>query len=245
MYRGIHTAAYCSILQHCCNTLQHTATHRNTLQHTAAHCWGERDLHHARDYKEIHTATHYNILQHTAVTHCCNTLQHTAAHCWGERDLHHARDYKEIHTATHYNILQHTAITHCNTLQHTATHCWGERDLHHARDYRGIHTATHCNILQHTAVTHFNTLQQTATHLQHTAGGGGTCIMREITEEYRSSASAAAQSCVWVMSHNQTSHVKYFNESCHTYTYWNPREVLLLLPSPVYESSQTSKQISV
>jgi len=74
-----------------CNTLQHTATHRNMPQHTAriAPVWHEYFMtgtNHSR-----HTT-----LQHTATR--CNTLQHAATHC---------------------NTLQHTA-THCNTLQHTA-----------------------------------------------------------------------------------------------------------------------------
>ena len=70
-----------------CDTLQHTATHRNTLQHTATHCNTLQ-----------HTATHVaedgtggtrrrQPLQHTATQ--CNTLQltlphtaaHTATHC--------------------------------------------------------------------------------------------------------------------------------------------------------------------
>ena len=68
-----------------CDTLQHTAPHRNTLQHTATHCSTLQ-----------HTATHCNTLQHTA-THC-NTLQHTATH------------YNTLqHTATHCNTLQHRA----------------------------------------------------------------------------------------------------------------------------------------
>ena len=100
---------------HCCNTLQHTATHCNTLQHAATHC---------------------NTLQHTATL--CNTLQHpakdcsTATHCSTIKLLKfeiqailinntHTHTHTN-YTATHCNTLQHTAI-HCNALQCTAMHC--------------------------------------------------------------------------------------------------------------------------
>ena len=59
--------------KHCCNTLQHTATHCNTLQHTATHC---NTLQHT-DKHCCNTEAHCNTLQHIA-THY-NTLHHTAA----------------------------------------------------------------------------------------------------------------------------------------------------------------------
>jgi hypothetical protein len=76
---------YCNthynILQHCCNTPQHTTTHCNIKRTTSP------------DVSTVHTAT---VLQQTA-THC-NTLQRTATHC----------DTLQ-HTATHYTALQRTA----------------------------------------------------------------------------------------------------------------------------------------
>ena len=75
----------CSKLWGNCNTLQHTATHRNIPQHTATH----------RNTLQ-HTATHCNTLQHTTTRR--NTLQHTATH-----------RTRSSNTATHCNTLQHTA----------------------------------------------------------------------------------------------------------------------------------------
>jgi len=119
-----------------CNTLQHTATHRNTPELGSPPVLLS---------SKVYAATHYNTLQHTA-THansvaprtvvipgiCCTRLQHTTTHCNTLQ-----------HTATHAkSVAPRTVVIPgicCQTLQHTATHC---NTLQH--------TATHCNTLQHT-----------------------------------------------------------------------------------------------
>ena len=77
----------------CCNTLQHTATHRDTPQHI--HAWSVFD----NVSNCVRHPCHCSILQHTA-THC-STMQNTVAYC---------------------STLQHAA-TRCSTLHHTAAHC--------------------------------------------------------------------------------------------------------------------------
>ena len=121
-----------SVLSHC-NTLQHTAAHRNTcntLQHTATHCNTLQ-----------HTATHYNTLQHTA-THC-NTLQHTVT----DEEKEPALDSTAAFTALVTSLQQ--AATHCNTLQHTTT----DEEKEPSLDARSVLTTTfpflrRCHILQ-------------------------------------------------------------------------------------------------
>jgi len=93
-------------VQHYCNTLPHTATHRITLQHTATHC---------------------NTLQHTA-THC-NTLPHTYTHAslnlHSSLSLMHTHKERETHTHTRTgaHTLKHAHTrTHTNTCARTHTH---------------------------------------------------------------------------------------------------------------------------
>jgi len=126
---------------HCCNALQHTATHCSTLQHTATHCNTHLGHNNSRQtggrpfniLRHLHTATYCNtLLQRTATLY--STLQHTATHCnthlgqnngrqTGGRPINILRHLRHLHTATYCNTpLQHTATLH-NTLQHTATHC--------------------------------------------------------------------------------------------------------------------------
>jgi len=151
-----------------CNTLQHTATHRNTPeQHTATHwythapktcspCSCVRVCHHSC------TATHCNKLRHTA-THCYSTLQHTytmnmltlltcvcvPSPLYVSAIPHTQSPVQSPHCNTLLRI-----ETYCNTLQHTHIHklMWSHHVATHFNTHRNTlqHTATHCNTIQHT-----------------------------------------------------------------------------------------------
>jgi len=99
-----------------CNTLQHTATHRNILQHPATH----RNFiaSHNTKYDSLRPPIHTSYVTYTRVHSTRTTMQHTPTHC---NTLQHAAKNCDAlqHTATHCNTLQHNA-THCNTLQHTS-----------------------------------------------------------------------------------------------------------------------------
>ena len=106
----------------CCNTLQHTATHRNTAQHTAIHPVSRCNCCNTLE----NTATPCDALQHTATaaTHW-KTLQHPTTHRYTSCFALLGKDVTDCNTlqcaATHCNTRQRAA-THCNSLQHTATH---------------------------------------------------------------------------------------------------------------------------
>jgi len=152
-----HEELVLHVLHHC-ETLQHTAIHRNTLQgesdacvsshrykfagvapqqHTAAHC-NERgtSVSVAIGFKFAGVAPLQHNIVHTATY--CNTLQYTVAHCI-------ARQYP----AAHYNTLQHPTIQYntCRVRKHVQYQVWA------TTTYTATHTAkklkaTPCNRYQ-------------------------------------------------------------------------------------------------
>ena len=144
--------ALCSVYTHCnttathCNTLQHTATHRNSVfAYDSRTSCTDKICFVLGIYTLQHTAT---MFQYTA-THCSKTATHCVQHTpssSGERGFVRGA-YTLQHAATRCNTLQLDFNTLCST--HALLICWC------------IHTSTSCNTLQQDCNT-LNTLQHIA-----------------------------------------------------------------------------------
>jgi len=146
------------VCRYACNTLQHTATHRNTLQHTTTHCnTHELDI---ENWNSIAERCTWQLV----CRYACNTLQHTTTHA-------HTLSWKltigaPVLITVNGSMCVGMPATHCNTLQHTATR-WNT--LQHDTSGEKMCTSGESwrtNTLQHPAKHRYNTLQHTATHYQ-------------------------------------------------------------------------------